>query len=193
MLTTQQQEEQRIKMLYEYTPFLFIPMGRRVLYIGGAPGRIQLVRALKEPHQIFLLEAYRPNLDAIMQEDAQLDQPNFCGYHCGNVVSMGLREMQNIFGHIDHVVWWHGPEHIERFELRSTLRTLEALADDSIVLGCPYGVFEQGAVGENHFEIHRSHFYPGDLEAYGYSTVTIGERDGGPDSCLIAWKRVNRG
>lgn len=189
MVTPQEQEKQRLDYLYKYTPFLFYPMGKRVLYIGGSPGKVQLVRAIAEAHSVLLLEAFQPNVEAMMLEDSRLEIPHFVGYHHGNVVAMGLQKLRDVFGSIQHVIWWHGPEHIESFELKQTLTKLEALAETSVILGCPYGVLEQGEVYGNGYEVHRTHWYPEDFERKGYDTVTIGERDSGLGSCIIAWKR----
>jgi len=87
----------------------------------------------------------------------------------------------------DIIFWWHGPEHIEKTQLKDTFEKIESLSNKYIILGCPYGKYEQGAVGGNDFEIHRSYLYPEDFSKYGYSVSTLGEKDV-RCSHILAWK-----
>jgi len=77
----------------------------------------------------------------------------------------------------DVIFWWHGPEHIEKSEIKKTLKNLEKITRKIIVLGCPLGnVMQQGSYG-NKFEKHLSFFEVGYFENLGYKTYYIGRRN----------------
>lgn len=114
-MTTEEQEKQRLEVLYEHCCFLFYPMNYKVLYIGAGPGKMQLVSTLRDAHLVYLLEAYHPNIESLMTEDA------FDGYVEGDIRDILPGELKELCGDIHHIVWWHGPEHVAREDLRRTL------------------------------------------------------------------------
>ena len=109
-----------------------------------------------------------------------------------SIVRGDVRFVESLFSGsgiiFDVVLWWHGPEHIDKWELGLTLEALESKTNKMVILGCPFGKYPQDAVDGNIFEIHRSALYPEDFIKYGYNVKTIGERDvmGGN---LLAWKK----
>ncbi len=175
----------RLTQLRNLVPGLFAPAGKRVLYIGASPARCQMAPEMKAMGQeLVLLEAYEPN-SAYYRE--RLGNPFVA------VVSTDARDIATWTvraGHFDYdaVVWWHGPEHIERETLPAILATMEALAP-LVVLACPFGRYEQGPAGGNPYEVHASHWYPTDFEQWGYHTATLGTIDT-PGSHLLAWKQA---
>lgn len=86
----------------------------------------------------------------------------------------------------DLCLWWHGPEHVERSEIGGALWQLEAVSKGLTILGCPFGVYEQGAFEGNEHEIHRCYLYPDDFERFGYRVATVGEHD--KAGSIVAWR-----
>ena len=90
--------------------------------------------------------------------------------------------------HYDCVIWWHGPEHIDKADVKPTVDKLEAMSD-LVILASPYGYYEQAEVYGNKHEEHKAALYPEDFEAWNYSVKTIGEKDA-VGSHLLAWKEI---
>ena len=68
---------------------------------------------------------------------------------------------------------------------------LESMTNHLVVLGMPYGYYEQGAEYGNDYEIHQWSIYPKDAEKWGYLTHTIGEPDDRAAN-MMAWKYVKK-
>lgn len=66
------------------------------------------------------------------------------------------------------------------------LANLEAVSR-VVVLGCPYGVYKQGAEYGNPYEEHLSYLYPEFLQGLGYNVDTVGNIDE-RGSNILAWK-----
>jgi len=116
---------------------------------------VSVVRA--NGYQIDVVEIYGPNAEFLRG----LDWIN-------NVVN-GSR--------YDVVFWWHGLEHIDRKDLPGTLSQLKDLSSRLVVLGCPWGYYEQGEVGGNQWERHLSHLDRDDFEDLGFRTSVVGIRN----------------
>lgn len=145
---------------------------KRILYIGAKHDRFDFADEMREGKcSVYVLEAFLPNVTYLRT------LPWLKGVIHGDVrdISPGAE----IFGNtaFDVVLWWHGPEHIEGELLGSVLQRLEAIAKEWVVLGCPWGLYEQGSVGGNPWERHISHHYPETYEALGYSVECLGETD----------------
>ena len=151
---------------------------KRVLYVGANrcanPG---LVDELKEAGaEVHLLEAWDENIAHYRKKDKK----KFASITQGNV-----RDLPGEMGLFDAVVWWHGPEHLSMEEWPGAVRVLESMAP-LVILGCPWGVWEQGEADGNPFEVHQSSIYPEDLTSRGYTVRGVGI---GPDksSYIVAW------
>jgi len=151
---------------------------RRVLNIGANrcanPG---LVDELKEAGaKVHLLEAWDQNVTYYRKKD----KTKFASIAQGDV-----RDLPGEMGLFDAVVWWHGPEHLPADEWPIAVRVLESMAP-LVILGCPWGMWEQGEADGNPFEVHQSSIYPEDLTSCGYTVRAIGM---GADnsSYLVAW------
>ena len=77
----------------------------------------------------------------------------------------------------DIVFWWHGPEHISSADLAKVVRRLEVHATKAVVLGCPWGRYEQTAKDGNPYEAHLSQYDHGDFERLGFEVEYLGNRD----------------
>jgi len=170
MVTTFEQERSRAAVLRENTP-LFEQRGK-LLYIGGSAGKLQLLGLLLQ-YDWTILEIDSANAQT-------LD---------GEVVVGDVRNAYDLFEpkEFDTIIWWHGPEHVYHCEIKGILIDLATLCKGLIVLGAPYGYYPQDAYGENIHERHLSHLRPEDFYQWGYKSETVGEFEGGNESCLIGW------
>ena len=88
----------------------------------------------------------------------------------------------------DVIMWWQGPEHVSKYDLKWLVNELERLATRYVILAYPYGEYPQGAHGGNPYEKHVSVLYPDSFP--GYQSAWIGESGGGAESCVIVWRRM---
>lgn len=177
---------ERLELLRELLPALFSPPPKRILYVGASKrsGRGSYTdEMLAAGHVLTLLEAWPDNA----QYYAHLPDTPFVLVQCGDVRKVDYYRWSGPF---DIAFWWHGPEHIGPNELEATLEQLERRCLELIVLGCPWGRYEQGEVDGNPFERHLAYLYPQDFKRLGYSAATLGQRDV-PGSCIVAWKELN--
>ena len=90
----------------------------------------------------------------------------------------------------DVVLWHHGPEHIAKEQLPGVLLKMERYTRHLVILGAPYGLYEQGAEYGNHWETHLSTWYPEDFQSYGLETDAIGDPDV-KNGNIFAWNRLS--
>lgn len=175
---------QRLAQLKHEIPNLFT-LGKTALYVGATPRRSQMVLELSGAnYDITLLEAFKPNADYYA------GHPWFAEVICGDV--QNICEIAN-GRKWDLVVWWHGPEHVDKERLPQTLADLEAVANEMVVLGSPWGQNLHGMVSGNPHSVHQASIDMPDLEKLGYSTSTLGEKDNPGTWChLLAWKGGNQ-
>jgi len=129
VMTGDEARAQRLEQLRAEVPWLFEGEGKTVLYVGATPQRFQMGKELHEAgYEITLLEAHKP----------------FADFYAGHpwlaeVIHGDVRDIGEIAGERmwDVVVWWHGPEHVEKDQLAPTLEALERVAERGVVLGCP--------------------------------------------------------
>ena len=169
--------EERLALLRQHVPGLWDGAGRRLLYVGAAPGRFQCGPELaRAGYEIVVLEVWPA-------------YARWCEEHLpvARVIEGDVRD-PSLDERFDVAFWWHGPEHVERAEVEPALRKLEQLAD-LVVVGCPWGRFEQEAVDGNPHQAHRCNLYPGDFRRWGYRVVTCGRRDARNQGYIIAWRQ----
>ena len=173
MVTTKEQEDSRLAVLRENTRLF--EMDGNLLYIGGSPGKTQLLGHLQQ-YDTTILEIDEKNAAGISME-----YPTVVG---------DIRNAYNLFEpkQFDTIIWWHGPEHVYLYEIKGILIDLATLCKGLIILGSPYGYYPQDAVGGNIHERHLSHLMPEDFEELGYRTATVGKPESGPAGCIVAWR-----
>ena len=152
------------------------------LYVGATPWRFQLGKELHDAgYSITLLEVDKDNWYYY------IDHPWLTGgcIH-GNVSSFETDRRWDV------VVWWHGPEHIALEHLETTLRKLESMATQLVVLAAPWGENLQPAVEGNSNQEHKAHLQPSHFESLGYKTATCGDKeDLSTWPHILAWKHLN--
>lgn len=177
-MNEQDAHKQRVAQIEAVLPDLLRrKFGRSCLYIGATPWRFQLGKELYDAgHNLTLLEI-DPDNAYYYQGHPWLD----------DVIRDDVRNLP-VTRRWDAVVWWHGPEHIEKADLQPTLNKLESVAD-LVVLAAPWGTNEQPMVEGNAHQEHKSHLQPSDFEKLGYHTITCGiENDLSTWPHILAWK-----
>jgi hypothetical protein len=121
---------------------------------------------------VSILEAHEPNCDEL--EDHEMFGLWYHEVVCGDVrqVSDYYEEKQ-----FDFAVWWHGPEHVLAEDLEEAIAELAMVTEKTIIVACPWGRYDQGALGGNPFELHVNALYPEFLEGMGFTTWVWGEPD----------------
>lgn len=150
----------------------------RILYVGANrcanPGLVDELKAAGA--EMHLLEAWAENVAHYRDRDPD---------KFASITQGDARDLPLELGEFDAAVWWHGPEHLPESEWRAVVGMLEDMAP-LVILGCPWGVWEQGEADGNPFEVHQCAIYPEDLVALGYTVRAIGE---GADrkGHMVAW------
>ena len=179
---TQWRNWQRTQTLYDIPGGMWNGQERTCLYVGANFMRQHYLKRLYEQHyDITVLEGFESNVNFLKLAYDIRNYPRMRIRH-------GLVQSADLEPHYNLVFWWHGPEHVPAKELRPCLIRLETIAD-LVVLGCPYGVYEQGPEYGNALETHRQHIMPDLLQDYGYTCRTIGKPGGGVNAHITAWKR----
>ena len=164
----------RLKQLVACIPDVFDH--KSVLYVGGG-NRLQVFdEFVKHNYIIDLVEVFFPNIIKLK------DVKGIRTIYNKNIEFFDPKEKYDI------VFFWHGIEHIEKEDVSKLLRRMSKYAK-LIVLGMPYGEYEQGELYNNPFEKHISAWYPADLQKFGFECDTIGKKNT-KRSNLIAWKRI---
>ena len=164
-----------------------------MLYIGANPRRMELLDLFwaKAPDmRIHVVEAWEENVKGLKKLNAEYGIfRDIIHQDVRNIVEVKGREVhyQDMW---DIVMFWHGPEHLEKEEIPSILGAMEILADRYVILGCPWGSFPQKDVGGNPFEEHKSVLYPKDFISWGYWTDTI-KKPGKRGGHILAWKELS--
>ena len=138
--------------------------------------RIQMLRLFEEKHyDVQIMEIWEQNVDGLRSRFP-------------NIIQGDIRDLK--IPKADVVMWWHGPEHVEKKELPNILTALQKQANHHAVISCPWGTHEQGTSYGNPHENHISTLYPNFFENLGWKTSVIGEKDVKGNN-LIAWHTTN--
>jgi hypothetical protein len=196
---TETSYEARISQVERCIPVAFSLPGK-YLYIGASKNRTSFLEFLK-PAQTTILEIYEPNIKNLQS------RPEYQDFH---FVLGDVRDVEKLFsgGEISNrvdlnkylfpisppepksfsvVIWYHGPEHVCCEALPKILANLELLANNLVILGCPWGIYEQGCFDGNIHEAHIAALYPEDFQKYGYTVDTLWKKDC-QGSNILAWK-----
>lgn len=149
-----------------------------ILYVGAHPQSRAFADEFATFSDVTLLEAWRANCEYY----AARGKP-FRHVQHGDALAAPFLFSE----HFDAVVWWQGPEHVMREFMASTLNALQKVAP-LLVVGCPWGIYPQGAEYGNPHEAHLSYLYPSDFEELGFTVRAIGKCDD-PNGCLIGYRR----
>jgi hypothetical protein len=161
------EESTRRLQLLKVLPELFNKKGR-LLYVGGHMrfGRdLQMAGLFRDAGwKIDVIEAFLPNI-------IQLYEVRWIN----NLITGDIREFQPEERY-DVVMFWHGPEHLEKEEVAPLIVKMKTYAD-LVIFATPNGVYDQDEVYGNPHERHLSTWYKEDFEAIGMTADAIGEPD----------------
>ena len=113
-----------------------------VLYVGFSKNRWDFAEDFsKKGYRIDAVEIFEPNFSQIK------DKPWINNAY--------LNDIRNIDDFCDSgydvIFWWHGPEHIDRQDLGSTLSKLKERSRNLVVCGSPWGKYNNNFSKENPF------------------------------------------
>jgi hypothetical protein len=154
------------------------PFEGRVLYVGARESRFDFSTELRAANsEVTVVEAWEENALHLSTIPWLFDVVH------GDVRTVSLG------GPFDSAIWWHGPEHVRVDEVAAAVARLEAVATRCVLLGCPWGQYEQGVEYGNPHERHESHLSWELFESLGYDVECLGnEHEQG--SCIVAAKRL---
>jgi len=151
---------------------------KSIFYIGASQRRVEMIGLFEEKgYDITIMEAWKPNVDALRERFPKIFQ--------GDVRDIDRLKMLPRF---DIIMWWHGPEHAPIEELPKILTWLEMKALKIIVVANPWGIYKQGEIDGNPYEVHRASVYAKFYTDLGWRTNVLGKKDT-RGSNLLAWKR----
>lgn len=154
-----------------------------LFYVGAHRRRIQMLPIFIDAgYSIDVIEVFEPNYQELLEFNSTT--PVFRKVILDDIRTYRCPDLYDV------VMWWHGPEHVEREELLKSLQYLESIATGYVVLACPWGEFAQPHE-KNPYEEHLLSLYPSDFESRGYQIDMVGEENV-PGSNLLSWKRIGK-
>ena len=112
-----------------------------------------------------ILEVFEGNVNDALNKGCPADK-----IILGNILDV------NNYPTIDCMLFWHGPEHINKEIFIKTLPEIENKVNKLIIFGMPLGFEPQDVVYDNKYEIHLSEWQPSDWELLGYKTIIVRDR-----------------
>lgn len=167
---THYENTNRIESLKRLAPDLFTINHKSVLYIGARDGGFEYgINFRSAGIKITVFEIFEENINYLKQI------PWLTEVIHGDVRTIKLENKYDI------IFWWHGPEHIYEQDLPSVVNKLESYCNNLIIMGCPWGRYEQSSnpYGSyyNPYEIHVSHLNYPIFESMGYTVECLGRKN----------------
>lgn len=173
-------ESQRLKQLVLCVPNIW--NNKTCLYIGASVERFHYQSELKK-HNIItdIVEINKERCKNLEQEFSWLNK-----IICGNIVSVS----QLFNNKYDLILWSHGPEILDRKDIIPTIKGLEDITNNLIVLMSPWGKYTYSNT-ENLLreDTNTTSLYEHNFIVLGYRVSTIGNKDEN-GSNLLAWKFI---
>lgn len=82
----------------------------------------------------------------------------------------------DVYENIDCLLFWHGPEHIDKKKFLKTLPSIENRVNKLIIFGMPLGYEPQDVVYGNIHEVHVSEWQPNEWRELGYDVTVVKDR-----------------
>jgi hypothetical protein len=171
--------------MHDVRPFLPWPFERpgTLLYVGYRRDACAWLQELYDAgNEITVLEVWPNNVTSA------LDDPRVARFVVGDVRN-AWSPLTALEPSYTHVLWWHGPEHVERKAFPGILARLASHTRDTLAVAAPWGRYDQGAHAGNPYEIHQWSVYEEDFLGQGLEVKTDGEKDK-PGSEIVGWMRV---
>jgi len=109
-----------------------------------------------------ILAIYQPNVDDTLFKGCPL-----------NNISIGNILDTESYSNYDCILFWHGPEHIDKKEFIKKLKKIEGKANKLIIFGMPLGHEPQDDVYGNIYEKHISDWCENDWTELGYTVIVV--------------------
>jgi len=180
-------QEEREKCVKKHIPDLFSGKYRSVLYVGANQKRQHFLENFENSKydEIVIIEAFHENFEFLKRKFEHDSSKQY------RVIEGDIRDMEKFgLASFDVVFFWHGIEHLPQQDIKPTLKKLEKKSKHLVVLGMPFGKYEQGPEYGNPYEEHVSIIYPSTLQKFGYKTETLGNVDE-EGSNITAWKYLD--
>jgi len=179
--------KEREKFIQKWIPELFLKKYHSVLYVGANKKRQHFLDLfeLTEYSKIVILEIFKENVEFLKNK-----------FNDSTIYSIVHGDVRNVdklnLGKFDVVFFWHGIDLLPKTDIKTTIKKLEKIGNNLIVLGIPFGNYlKDDTVYDNNLnEDHISPIYPSFLENIGYKTKTLGIADV-IGSSITAWKFLN--
>ena len=157
-----------------------------LLYIGANKNRLEMIDLFYGwNYKIDVLEAWESNVKGLEELNAQYGI--FRNIIHADIMNNGIEGMLDSYG---VVMFWHGPEHVERKKLPKLIKKLESLAAHYVIMAAPIGRYVQKEVDGNPYERHRSYLNVKDFKKFGYKVDCI-RKDKPRGSNMVAWKEMS--
>lgn len=152
---------------------------KSVLYVGARTDRFDYGNSFKEKgYDITVIEIFEDNINYLKKI------PWLKEVIAGDIRTFSTDKK------FDVSFWWHGPEHIKDYELRGVVDNLKKITNKLIVFGCPWGRYELGALYNNPYERHITHWDYTSFEEMGFEVECLGTKDV-PLSNITSVMRLN--
>tara|TARA_R100001509_G_C4854625_1_gene211261 strand:- start:22 stop:597 length:576 start_codon:yes stop_codon:yes gene_type:complete len=125
-----------------------------------------------------IVEVYKPNVDNAISE----------GCPQSNIINLNIKHVSDL-PDADCLMFWHGPEHMEKDEFLQILPLLEDKYR-MLLFGMPLGPEPQGEAYGNPFEKHVSSWQEYEWRELGYEVRVVYKNRSWPH--ITAWK-INEG
>jgi hypothetical protein len=112
-----------------------------------------------------ILEIYKPNVFDAIAKGCPTDK-----------IILGDILNTDTYDNADCILFWHGPEHIDKKTFLNALPKIESKANKLIIFGMPLGYEPQDAAYGNIHEVHLSEWQPDDWNLLKYNTIIIKDR-----------------
>jgi len=164
-----------------------------LLYVGARPQRMDHIKVF-DNYDITILEIWKKNVDKIHELVASQK------WNVGAVGNLKkAKSVELLHGDVinyefyrkyDVSMWWHGPEHVDESQLEKAIRNLESCTQNVVILGCPWGEYEQ-KMDNNPYEEHLSSLQPEFFEKLGYKVEVHGQEGAGSNIMSIKYMSDN--
>jgi len=112
-----------------------------------------------------IMEIFQQNIDDSIEKGCPPD----------NIFNGNILNVDN-YNNYDCVLFWHGPEHIEKEVFKTNLELIESKANKIIIFGMPLGYEPQGDSYSNPYECHVSEWNEKDWVELGYTVIPIHDK-----------------
>jgi len=112
-----------------------------------------------------ILEIFKENVDDTIRKGCP-----------ANKIMLGDILDVNKYENVDCLLFWHGPEHIDKATFLNMVSKIENKVNKLIIFGMPLGYEPQDIVYGNKHEIHISEWYLDDWKNLGYEIVEVHDR-----------------